>query len=145
MFALTFSTASSEISTAVTSDAPAAASLLTHVRVVRNRIGHIPINSDDVVYLRGNGATSYCAVLLDCYFDLSVRSVMTEADFIATDGRNDLDWASINMAYNGLYTPTMTMVRAEYRIVIGDDDVGEYEFDGNNLPIFFTNVCATIE
>lgn len=109
-------------------DAPSDAPLLTRIRVVRNMI--------NTAY--DNGATSYSKALLDCYFNLSVRSTLTEADLLATD-ELDLDFGTINLAYNGLNVPTSTLTRVSYRIIIGDGDVGERESDSNNLPILFTN------
>ena len=104
------------------------ANSLTRVRVVRNWINRAA----------DNGSTSYSAVLLDRYFDLSVHPTLTEADLLST-GEYDLDWGTLNPAYNGLNTPTMTLTNVAYRVVIGDGDVGAYEQFGNNLPILFFN------
>lgn len=116
-------------------DAPAATTLLTRIRVVRDWI-----NDGGNAGVRDFAPGSGSAVLLDCYFDLSVRSVLTEADLLATGSVNDLDFGTINKAYNGLNAPAMTLTRVSYRIIIGDGDVGEYEVDGNNLPIIFLNL-----
>ena len=117
-------------------DAPTAASLLTRVRVVRNRIG-MANSGGGIDYQPNNGSQSYSVVLTDCYFDLSVRSTLTEADIIAMMRRRDLDWGSLNSAFNGAMS---ALVRGEYRVVVGNGPVGEYEESGNNLPILFTNV-----
>ena len=106
-------------------DAPLAASLLTRVRIVRDKI-----NDSD-----RNGNTLYVATLFDHYFDLSRRPILTEADLFA-DGLCTLDFGAILVAYGG---GAATLTRGLYRIVIGNDDVGEYEQNGNNLPIVFVN------
>ena len=112
--------------------APPSVSRLTRVRVVRDKI-----NNDD-----RNGSTPYSTVLLDCYFDLSVRSVLTEADYLASKSTGsmsvapDLDWGTLTEAFNGA---NAGLYYATYRVVIGDGDVGDYEVLGNNLPIVFAN------
>lgn len=105
--------------------APRSCSLLTRVRVVRYKI-----NSNST-----NGLTSYSTVLLDRYFELSVRSILTEADLLV-DGMYDLDWGTLLPAYGASAANLKT---AAYRIVIGDGDVGDDENFGNNLPVFFSN------
>lgn len=121
-------------------DAPQSAAMLTRVRLVRSRYGTTAQEGADVNYTQQNGSSSYCVVLLDCYFDLSVRSILTEADLLATGVGYDLDFGTLNFAYNGLNTPTSIVTHVEYRIVIGNGNVGEYEKDGNNLPLLFTNI-----
>ena len=106
-------------------DAPLAASLLTRVRIVRDKI-----NEDD-----HNGDTLYVATLFDHYFDLSRRPILTEADIFA-DGLLTLDWDAIVQAYGG---NVATLTDVTYRIVIGNNETGEHELDGNNLPILFVN------
>ena len=101
------------------------ANSLTRVRVVRNWINRAA----------NNGSTSYSAVLLDRYFDLSVHPTLTEADLLAT-GKYDLDWGGLTTAFNGTLS---ALTNVAYRIVIGDGEVGEYESFGNNLPILFFN------
>ena len=102
---------------------------LTRVRVVRNEINDTHVSND---------------VLLDRYFDLSVHPSLTESDLIAA-GYLDLDWKTLNLAYNGRATPHKDLETATYRIVIGDDntggyvDQGEFENFGNNLPVLFVN------
>ena len=103
---------------------PANASSLTRVRVVRNEINKAHVNND---------------VLLDRYFDLSVHSSLTEADLLA-DGKLDLDWGTLNKAFNNNATASASLTSATYRIVIGDDDPGTYERFGNNLPVLFSNL-----
>jgi hypothetical protein len=104
--------------------APSAASMLVRVRVVRNKIRERD----------SSGSVSFCAVLLDSYLDLSRRAILTEADFIAKNAMPDLDWGSLRTALGGL-----SLINATYRVVIGDDTVGDYESLGNNLPVVFTN------
>lgn len=103
--------------------APADASLITRVRIVRDMIIGVDEEND---------------VLLDRYFELSARSVVTEADLIA-DGAYTLDWGTLNQAFNGRATPHKDMTNATYRIVIGNGDVGDHEYGGNNLPLLFLN------
>ena len=107
-------------------DAPTAASLLTRVRVVRYQINE-----------SGANVVSYSNVILDRYFELSVRSILTEADLLV-DGVYDLDWGTLLPSYGAISASTLET--AKYRIVIGDGDVGENENNGNNLPVIFTNL-----
>lgn len=115
-------------------DRPAGTSPIVRVRVVRNTVNGERRN--------GNG-TSYSAILLDRYYDLSVLSTLTEADLLA-GGLYDLDRGSIGKAYNpnSNSQPSLAehLTNATYRVVIGDGDVGKLEYDGNNLPAYFSNI-----
>ena len=93
---------------------------LTRVRVVRNWINRSSTSAD---------------VLLDRSFDLSVHPYLTEADLLA-NGVYDLDWGTLLPAWGA---GAATLTNATYRVVIGDDDVGEYENFANNLPVLFAN------
>ena len=104
-------------------------SSLTKVRVVRNWI-----NGE-----AANGSKSYSAVVLERDLDLSVHPALTEADLLG-DGVYDLDWGTLLPAYGG---GAATLESATYRIVIGNDDVGEFERGGNNLPVLFSNRFET--
>lgn len=97
---------------------------LTRVRIVRSKIS----------------SSSHMAVLFDHYFELSVRSVMTEADLLA-DGLLDLDWGTLTLAWTG--TPN-SLTSATYRLVVGNVDVGEDD-DGctQNIPLVFVNRFET--
>ena len=105
---------------------PANVNSLTRVRVVRNWING-----------RVGDWTSDSKVMLDRYFDLSIHSTLTEADLLAT-GMYDLDWGTLNPAYNGLNSPSSDLTNATYRVVIGDGEVGAGAFD-NNLSVMFCN------
>ena len=113
---------------------------LTHVRVVRCGLNGTPCSSSEA------------GVLLDTYFDLSVRSVMTEADiplYQSDSGLNfirSLDAGTLNQAFNGRATPHKDLETAEYRIVIGDGDVvtGESQCYDNNLQLVFKNVFEAL-
>lgn len=107
---------------------PPSTSPVTRVRVVRDLINALPRPGD----------TSSAAVLLDRYFDLATRKTLTEADWMA-DGKLDIDWGSLNLAFNGNSSPSASLTNATYRIVIGEGDVGKYENEGNNLPSLFSN------
>lgn len=103
-------------------DAPSDASLLTRVRIVRDKINDNPS----------------AETLLDRYFELSKRATLTEADLLA-DGKLALDWGTLLSNYEGT---AATLKTATYRIVVGNGDEGESEMDGNNLPIVYTNHFA---
>jgi len=110
--------------------APHDSALLTRVRVVR-----------DLFMISSSTYPEHVSapdVLLDRYFDLSERATLTEADLYAT-GALDLDFGTLNLAYNGRSTPSPDLVGAIYRIVIGDGAQGASESSGNNLPIRFVN------
>ena len=109
---------------------------LTHVRVVRCGFNGTPCGASDA------------DVLIDTFFDLSVRSVLTEADIPvhqAVSGAKfirSLDSGTLNHAWNDNATPSAALKTAEYRIVIGDGDVvtdGNQNYD-SNLQIVFKNV-----
>ena len=107
-------------------DAPRSGSLLTRVRIVRDLING---NS------RGSLISTYAEVILDHYFELSRRAILTEADLFA-DGEVELDYKALQRIWEGTI---WTLENATYRVVIGNGDVGEYEQSGNNLPVVFTN------
>ena len=104
---------------------PANASSLTKVRVVRNKInGEV-----------ANGSQSYSAVVLERNLDLAAHPLITEADLFG-DGVYDLDWGNLISAYGN----ATLLESATYRIVIGDDDVGDFERDcEENLAVQFVN------
>ena len=95
---------------------------LTRIRVVRNWI-------DDVA------RNTYTTNVLDRVFDLSVHPTLTEADLLA-DGEFDLDWGGAEKVYGA-----KGFTKVTYRVVIGDGDVGdlEYNANGKNLPVLFSN------
>ena len=97
---------------------------LTRVRVVRNWINRESTSAD---------------VLLDRYFDLSTHPFLTEADLLA-EGMLDLDWGTLNRAFNNLATASAGLSNVTYRVVIGDGDVGTYANYGNNLSRMFSNL-----
>ena len=99
---------------------------LTRVRVIRNWINRSG----------SRGSTSYSAVLFDQKIDLSVHPTLTEADLL-TDGVYDLDWGTLLPAFGG---GASGLTNATYRIVIGDDELGDYEDRANNLPVLFSNL-----
>ena len=101
---------------------PANVSSLTKVRVVRNWIDGSA----------SNGSTSYSTVVLERDIDLSVHPTLTEADLFG-DGVYDLDWGALTRVGGA------AVERATYRIVIGEGPVGEYEREGNNLDLLFSN------
>ena len=108
---------------------PANVESLTRVRVVRNEI---------------NYEHKVNEVLLDRYLNLAAHPTLTEADLLA-NGMFDLDWGTLNRAFNGRAIPHQDLTTATYRIVIGDDNAGgytnygEWENFGNNLPVLFVN------
>jgi hypothetical protein len=83
---------------------------------------------------------SFSEVIIDRFFDLSNRHVLTEADVLC-DGFFDLDWLNLRSKWvaGGAATPA-GLTNASYRIVIGDGSPGEYESDGNNLPVKINNI-----
>ena len=113
---------------------------LTHVRVVRCGLNGTPCSS------------SSADVLIDTFFDLSVRSVMTEADIPLSQPVSgfsfirSLDAGTLNRAFNGSATPSMSLETAEYRIVIGDGDVAtdQSQCYDNNLQLVFKNVFEAL-
>lgn len=113
---------------------------LTRVRIVRQGFDDEPFPSN-------------MDVLIDTFFDLSVRSVLTEADIplrlIEFSGESylwDLDYGTLNQAYNGSTIPSNGLKSAEYAIVIGDGDVmidGSRNY-GNDISLFFKNVFEVL-
>ena len=109
-------------------DAPPDASLLTRVRIVRDMIN-------------GDESNTSAATLIDRYFELSKRAILTEADLFA-DGKIGLDWETL--ITSGWGGTGATLKNASYRIIVGNGDAGDQELGGNNLPIVFTNHFAGI-
>lgn len=112
---------------------------LTRVRVVRAKLNDDP--TTDTVYTDLSGSRKDNETILETYFNLATRHVLTEADILA-DGKLDLDFATVLQAYGG---GVATLTEAAYRVVIGDGEIGTGESPSSNtLHVMFTNLYEGI-
>ncbi len=112
-----------------------AESRLTRIRVVRSKF----------VMYDGLSYAATADTILDRYFELSERSVMTEADILA-DGNIELDFGGATKDWvDNFQGAPAALGGTTYRIVIGDGKVASSEAGcDQNLPILFTNHYETI-
>jgi hypothetical protein len=104
---------------------------LTRVRVVRTKI-------NDNYFSKHSDSESISEILLDTYFDLSARHVLTEADLRA-NRLLSLDWGTVFIAWGA---GAKTLEKAGYRILIGDGDMAlptnsAPDLESFALPILF--------
>lgn len=107
---------------------------LTRVRVVRTKL-------NDNWFSEYSDSESISEILLDTYFDLSARHVLTEADLRA-NRLLGLDWRTVLSAWGG---GAAGLKRAGYRILIGDGDMAlptnsAPDLESFAVPILFSQL-----